>query len=225
MEFKIDAAEREATEDLIRDFGTRKDLSVEEVYKTSWNRFNIIEGSQHKVRLLHQLVHDDEYKYNYENLPAALHFYMYEGLFTFAGHFRNINDLHNGRVYFGKQHAQQLRPKFEGHPPDKIEAGVSEATQYLLKHHQKAPVLAAVRFYQKFVNVHPFYDGNGRIARLIANIFLTGYQITISWSEFDSKSGFLKKLNRCHLNPTEETFKLLANFIRRHSIKFKDLEN
>lgn len=76
----------------------------------------------------------------------------------------------------------------------------------MLNHHQKAPVLAAVRFYQKFVNVHPFYDANGRIGRLIATMYLADHNLVLSWSEFDSKSKFIKKLNYTHINPSEETF-------------------
>jgi len=54
------------------------------------------------------------------------------------------------------------------------------------------PVRKAAIFYQKFVSTHPFYDGNGRLARLIANIYLFKFGLTINWSEFDSRPGFVK---------------------------------
>jgi fido (protein-threonine AMPylation protein) len=224
MEFKIDAAEREATEDLIRDFGIRKDLTVEEVYKTSWHRFNIIEGSQHKVRLLHQLVQDDEYKYNYENLPLALHYYMYENLYTFAGEVRKYNDPYGGKIYFGRQHAHRRKPEFEGSPPVEIENEMRIAVKYLHDHLTKFPLEAAIRFYQKFVFTHPFYDGNGRIARLMANTYLAGFDLTISWSEFDNKNKFIRKLNWCHKNQSNESYNSLINYIHNYTIPFKDLE-
>lgn len=224
MDFKIDAAEREATKELIQDFAVRPDLTVEEIYKISWNRFNAIEGSLHKVRILSQLVHDDEFSYEYKILPIALHFYMYEGLYSFAGQYRKSDDPDRGTIHFGRQHAHQRKPPFTGDLPDSIEAGVLEAVNHLQIQTQN-PLYQALRFYQKFVNVHPFYDGNGRIARLIANIYLIRYEKTISWSEFDSKSKFIKRLNRCHLNPSEKTFTLLTNYVEEYTFNFLELDS
>jgi len=226
MSFKVDPAERKATEVLIRDFGSKPDLTVEEVYKVSWNRFNAIEGSHRKVKILHQLLHDDEFRYNYRNLPREMHLYMYEDLFTFAGKYRSINDPLKGQIYFGPQHAHQRKPQFSGNLPAEIEPGVLEAIQYLKsKAAKEDPVLAAVRFYQKFVKVHPFYDGNGRIARLIANTYLAGFELTILWSEFDSKRKFIHKLNYCHKNPSTHTFQLLRDYINDYTFRFEDLDS
>lgn len=43
------------------------------------------------------------------------------------------------------------------------------------------PVVHAARVHQRFVDIHPFVDGNGRTARLLMNILLiqAGYPITI----------------------------------------------
>lgn len=224
MEFKIDAAEREATRELIKDFAVRPNVTVEEIYKISWKRFNAIEGSLHKVKILNQLIHDDEFNYNYSNLPNALHFYLYEGLYSFAGQFRKYDDPNRGTIHFGIQHGHQRKPPFTGDSPKSIEAGVLEAVQHL-KIHTQNPLYQALRFYQKFVNVHPYYDGNGRIARLIANIYLIEYEKTISWSEFDSKSKFLKRLNRCHLNPSEKTFNRLSNYVEEYTLNFLELDS
>jgi fido (protein-threonine AMPylation protein) len=81
-----------------------------------------------------------------------------------------------------------------------------------------------VRFYQKFIITHPFYDGNGRIARLLCNIYLAGVDKTILWSEFDGKKKFLKKLNYCHKNETEESFTVLESYLSRHIKHFDDLD-
>jgi len=152
-----------------------------------------------------------------------MHFYMYENLFTFAGKYRKFDDPLEGQIYFGPQHAQQRKPQFSGDLPTEIESGVLEAIEHLKN--KEDPLMAAVRFYQKFVNVHPFYDGNGRIARLIANTFLAGFELTISWSEFDSKGKFIHKLNYCHKNPATRSFQLLCDYIRNYTFHFEDLES
>ena len=43
------------------------------------------------------------------------------------------------------------------------------------------PVEFAAMLHAKFVNIHPFIDGNGRVARLLMNLALlqAGYNITI----------------------------------------------
>ena len=43
------------------------------------------------------------------------------------------------------------------------------------------PVEYAAMIHAKFVNIHPFIDGNGRVARLLMNLALlqAGYNITI----------------------------------------------
>lgn len=224
MVSKIDPAELRTTNDLLKDFAADPSLSAEEVYLKSWSRFNILEQAP-----LHEMFHESRIlrfirRPVYSDLPQAFHKFLYDGLFTFAGKYRSKNDPHGGKIYFGHQHAQQRKPKFHGDPPDEIEDGVIGAVLYLKKR-TKNPLYNALRFYQKFVNVHPFYDANGRIGRLIASMYLADMGIVLSWSEFDSKSKFIKKLNYCHQNPTEETFKYLVNYVEPFTLPLDDLES
>lgn len=224
MELKIDPAELQTTEDLLKDFAARPGLTAEEVYRVSWSRYNMLESAPfHEVMSGNWIIRLIRIPL-YAKLSQALHQLMYKDLYTFAGEFRKIEDPNRGNIYFGQQHAHHRKPKFSGDSPDKIDEGVLEAALHLRKW-VRDPVYRAVRFYQKFVNVHPFYDGNGRIARLITNTYLQQHGLTISWSEFDNKSKFIHKLNRCHLNPTNETFEILTNHIREFTFKFKDLES
>lgn len=224
MDSKIDPAELKTTNDLLRDFSADPDLSAEEVYRTSWSRFNILEQVP-----LHEILQEKFTlrifrKPIFAKLPEAFHKFIYDGLYTFAGKFRSKDDPHGGNIFFGHQHAQRRRPKFNGDPPDKIEKGVIEAV-WFLKKRTKDPLYNTVRFYQKFVNVHPFYDANGRIGRLIASMYLADHDLVLSWSEFDSKRKFLKKLNRCHLKPDEESYGYLVDYLRQFIVSMDDLES
>lgn len=224
MASKIDAAELQTTNDLLKDFAADSDLSAKEVYLKSWSRFNILEQNMPHDLFQKKLILRVIRRPIYTTLPQAFHKFIYDGLFTFAGNYRSKNDPHGGTIYFGHQHAQRRQPKFHGDSPDDIKNGVFEAV-WFLKNKPKDPLYQAVRFYQKFVNVHPFYDANGRIARLITNMYLANHNIALSWSEFDSKRKFIKKLNRCHLNPSEETFGYLVDYLGEFTLPLDELES
>jgi hypothetical protein len=55
-------------------------------------------------------------------------------------------------------------------------------------------------------------------------MYLAEKGLVLSWSEFDSKSKFIKKLNYCHQNPSDEAFDYLANYVRKFTLPLKDLE-
>jgi|SRR5690625_1107045 len=223
MDSKIDPAELETTKGLLKDFAADTGLSAEEVYRKSWSRFNILEQAP-----IHSIFHESRIsrflqRPIYAKLPIVFHRFIYDGLFTFAGNYRSKDDPYGGKIYYGKQHAQRRKPKFDGDQPDVIEDGIIEAVLHLKKR-PRDPLYNAVRFYQKFVNVHPFYDANGRIGRLITNMYLNTHNLSLSWSEFDSKSKFIKKLNRCHVKPDEDNFGYLVEYLRKFTLNIKELE-
>lgn len=61
---------------------------------------------------------------------------------------------------------------------DKMNGFVKHISDMKTNYH---PVEFAAMLHAKFVNIHPFIDGNGRVARLLMNLALlqTGYNITI----------------------------------------------
>lgn len=223
MDLKIDTAELETTNDLLSDFAVKQSLTPETVYKTSWSRYNALQ--QTSIRDIFQ--DENISKYNrrtiYALLPKIIHNFIYDGLFTFSGNYRLSSDPRQGRIYFGPLHAQNRAPKFEGDTPEKIEQGVKLAVSHL-KWHPEDHLLQAMKFYQKFVNVHPFYDANGRIGRMIASIYLANHEQVLSWKDFDSKRKFISKLNRCHLLPSDENFAYLVNHVRSHAYALADYD-
>jgi len=224
MDSKIDPAELQTTNDLLKDFAADPNLSAEDVYRTSWSRFNILEQVPLHEILQEKLILRIFQRPIYAKLPEAFHKFIYDGLYTFAGRYRSKDDPHGGKIFFGQQHAQRRRPKFLGDPPDKIEEGVIEAV-WFLKKRTNDPLYNAVRFYQKFINVHPFYDANGRIGRMIASMYLANHDLVLTWSEFDSKRKFLRKLNRCHLKSDQENFGYLVDYLRKFTVSIDDLES
>ena len=59
------------------------------------------------------------------------------------------------------------------------------------------PVEMAAHLHQKFVNIHPFIDGNGRTSRLIMNLYLFqhGYPVTVIDSEMNKRREYYSILS------------------------------
>lgn len=79
------------------------------------------------------------------------------------------------------------------------------------------PVWTSMEFYQKFVNVHPFYDANGRIARFLVSIYLQYHGFYIQWKimEEKHKEKFLKKLNHCHVRIGSSTYGKYLDYLHK----------
>ena len=66
--------------------------------------------------------------------------------------------------------------------PDKVPQMMKDIVQKIADIREKEhPVAAAAKAHLEFVFVHPFVDGNGRVARLIMNLVLiqSGYNIVL----------------------------------------------
>jgi Fic family protein len=108
-----------------------------------------------------------------------------------AGKYREVEVLITGSKYsFPKpKDIEKLMKKFE--------KGVKE---YLKDEH---PVVAAAKIHKDFVNIHPFVDGNGRIARLIMNLILlqNKYNVTIIPSVL--RAQYMQSLEKAHTDDTD----------------------
>lgn len=127
----------------------------------------------------------------FEDLPRILHKFLFQEIFSNAGHYRNEADKDNGVIYFGP------RQIFRGFSPKDISEGLKQACSNLQKN-DPSPCHSVTKFYQQFVLVHPFYDANGRIGRFMTDIYLNFHGWAFSWEKLHKNTKWLKKINACH---------------------------
>jgi len=104
-----------------------------------------------------------------ENDVLALHGIIFSGILESAGSFRKSQVFIEGSDYLPP-------PAFE------VPVLIKELLECLRKNPEELrPVEVAAVFHHRFVSVHPFDDGNGRVARLLMNLLLIkqGYHFTV----------------------------------------------
>ncbi len=82
--------------------------------------------------------------------------------------------------------------------PQNIHYAMAEFIQWLETIQDVHPVRLAADTHFKFVNIHPFIDGNGRTARLLMNLILTihGYPMAVIRNE--ERTAYLETFNIAH---------------------------
>lgn len=199
-----DSAELEQLRELIELFPANFDLNeVEEANRVARTRFDAMDNEL--VPLLSEVAKEFGVR-QYMNLSHEFHSIIFKDIISINGEFRSSDHDGSGSVYFGGQKRQELRSRFTGSKPENIESDLEEAFTYLLDFESDTPVDDALRFYQKFVFTHPFYEGNGRVARLFVNLYLLAYGKFIDWKNLQDKGKFLSKLNYYHETGKEEHF-------------------
>ena len=68
-------------------------------------------------------------------------------------------------------------------PPEQVKPAISDLIDWYRKYENEGehPIAIAATFHYRFVRIHPFDDGNGRMARLLMNMILIkhGYKVAI----------------------------------------------
>lgn len=162
---------------------------------------------------------------------CVLHEYLFNGILANAGKFRKSSDPENGRIGFGGLKHQGRQFKFRGATPSKIEEELHKALSNL-DYEAENPINNALRFYQNFVYIHPFYDANGRIGRVIVSMYLYHFDLYVQWGEFDGPNNgkFINKLNECHKRMKsrhgfEKYFGYLLDFFSDYVISIDELSD
>lgn len=90
--------------------------------------------------------------------------------------------------------------RFEYASPEETPALMNDLVNWYNEAEQSnnmSPIELASVFHYRYIRIHPFEDGNGRISRLLVNYILTrhGYPMLVVKSK--DKSNYLTALNRC----------------------------
>ncbi len=83
-------------------------------------------------------------------------------------------------------------------PPDQVKSAMSDLIDwYRTKENEgEHPIIIAATFHYRFVRIHPFDDGNGRMARLLMNTILIKHGYTVSLIRHDDRDGYLGQLEK-----------------------------
>lgn len=157
-------------------------LSLYEVTNLLTNKRTPVSRDEKEVTRYFDLLQKLE---NYTNTPISLklitdfHYQLFFTIHDYAGDIRN-EIVAVGR-YQGQKGAEAFKikhlPPF--HAQSEIKEALTELVAWLKLHADLPPVIKAGLFHHQFLYLHPFEDGNGRVARsLTALIFIqAGYRI------------------------------------------------
>jgi fido (protein-threonine AMPylation protein) len=186
--------ELDTLEDLIDDFPAADPPSVEQAQRQIQSKYQSFEDEEVFRSLQDRLDDVESFPQFFRGFARRVHEQLYKGILSNAGEYRDELDPYRGQILFGPMRRDS---SLKGAAPSKIEAGLEDAFSYLIKD-VFDPIKKAITFYQRFLNVHPFYDANGRIARLIVTLYLDYHGYYIQWAKLDNDRKLFRKLNKCH---------------------------
>lgn len=143
---------------------------------------------------------------------AVGHAKAYDYLYQLATHKtleeKDILELH--RLFYQQidpEHAGKYRAvpvitsgsKYPVTPPLKIEAEMKKFVSWFNKQEPKLhPVVFAALTHKKFVFIHPFIDGNGRLSRLLMNLALIRNEYSIALIPAILRHAYIASLEKAH---------------------------
>ena len=114
------------------------------------------------------------------------------------------------------------RSKVELPLPAELETLLKEFFNWYNKYYGKInPVIMAALIHLKFVTIHPFSDGNGRISRLMMNHTLNSLGYPMLNIEYTNRNAYYTALERSQTRNKEETFTkyLTKRYIKEYKNK------
>ena len=83
-------------------------------------------------------------------------------------------------------------------PPDQVKSAMTDLIDwYRTKEREREhPIIIAATFHYRFVRIHPFDDGNGRMARLLMNMVLIKHGYTVSVIRQENRDDYITHLEQ-----------------------------
>ena len=83
-------------------------------------------------------------------------------------------------------------------PPEQVKPEMSDLLDWYRAREAAGehPVIVAANFHYRFVRIHPFDDGNGRMARLLMNLILIKHGYSVAIVQSDARARYLQELER-----------------------------
>lgn len=104
--------------------------------------------------------------------------------------------------------------------PEETGAEMQKLVEWYREEHEKRethPVLLAAEFHYRFVRIHPFDDGNGRMARLLMNLILMQYGLppAVIQSDREHKEQYYRVLQAADVGDIEPFIEYVAREVAR----------
>lgn len=83
-------------------------------------------------------------------------------------------------------------------PPDQVKPEMSDLIDWFREAENAGehPIVIAATFHYRFVRIHPFDDGNGRMARLLMNMILIKHGYTVAIIAIQERNRYIESLER-----------------------------
>ena len=83
-------------------------------------------------------------------------------------------------------------------PPEQVKSAMSDLIDWYRAKEREGehPIIMAATFHYRFVRIHPFDDGNGRMGRLLMNMILIKHGYTVALVRRESRDEFIHLLEQ-----------------------------
>ena len=83
-------------------------------------------------------------------------------------------------------------------PPDQVKPAMSDLMDWYRRNENEGghPIVMAATFHYRFVRIHPFDDGNGRMARLLMNMILIKHGYTVAIVPGEERDQYIRTLEQ-----------------------------
>jgi len=115
---------------------------------------------------------------------------------------KKVGKIRTGPIYIVDIEDKKEIIRYEGPEFDKVSTLLDELFDWLDSEQKLHPIIKAAILHYEFVSIHPFSDGNGRVTRLLAKLFLdiTGYDfkggLTLDSYYLENRLRYYEKLNQ-----------------------------